>query len=87
MASAHADTVDPNLAYFNTAVDVNALVTLVASKPLCATTLVNGIGGAAHGPPSVTSLYPKLIVDFTPTNTYAVKVEGATLGFITCTLT
>lgn len=78
---------DPNLAYFNTAVDLSNLVELVASKPLCATTLEQGIARATIGPPKVVSAYPVLVVDFRPTNTYVVTVEGLTVGFINCTLT
>lgn len=78
---------DPNLDYFNAAVDLDNLVDLVAAKPLCATTLTRGIAAADPGVPKVASLFPVLIVDFTPVNTYVVTVEGLTLGFITCTLT
>ena len=78
---------DPNLDYFNTSVDLSNLVDLVATKPLCATTLVNGISTARPGVPKVVSLYPVLNVDLRPTDAYVVTVEGVTVGFIICTLT
>lgn len=86
-APAMAASADPYLDYFNTAVDMSNLVELVAAAPLCVITMESTIAKATPGVPRVVSTYPKLVVDFTPTNTYAVTVAGAVNAFISCTLT
>ena len=86
VSPAHAVATDPYLDTFNSAVDLSALQAIVAAAPLCAITYVNSVKAAGFGLPVLVSIYPKLVVDFTPTNTYVVKVSGATGAFITCTL-
>lgn len=87
VAPAHAVSTDPYLDTFNSAVDLTALQDLVAAAPLCVLTYATGVVAAKPGIPVLVSIYPKLQVDFTPTNTYIVTISGATGAFITCTLT
>ena len=87
VSPAHAVSTDPYLDTFNSAVDLSALQELVAQTPLCAITFVNGVKTAGFGLPVITSIYPVLSVNFTPTVTYVSKVSGVTGAFITCTLT
>lgn len=84
---AMAASTDPYLDKFNAAVDMSNLVQIVQAQQFCVITMEQTIAAAKPGVPVVVSTFPVTTVNWTPTYAYAVKVEGAVLAFVTCTLT
>jgi hypothetical protein len=84
IASASATTVDPNLALFNTAVDMSSLEALVLIPGGCTLTYVGNVERTPVGVPTVTLPAGGVTVTYSPTTKYAVAIENLTVGYISC---
>lgn len=84
VASASAAVTDPNLATFNTAVDVSALESLVIARGGCTLTYVGNVLATPVGRPTVSAPVGSVAVNYLPTLNYTVTVTGYTVGYIFC---